>query len=74
MLLPATRSAFRLMLLTRQRRSEVAEAEQTKLQPEGSAPVWTIPVARTKNGLLHRVPLRRWPALNSGGRWRPARS
>lgn len=57
MLSPATRSALRLMLLTGQRRTEVVEAEKAELQLQGSDPVWTIPGARTKNGLLHRVPL-----------------
>jgi integrase len=57
MLSPATRSVLRLMLLTGQRRTEIAEAEKTELQLHGSEPVWTIPGERTKNGLLHRVPL-----------------
>jgi len=57
MLSPATRSALRLMLLTGQRRTEVVEAEKAELQLEGDNPVWMIPGERTKNGLLHRVPL-----------------
>jgi len=57
MLSPATRKALRLMLLTGQRRTEVVEAKKAELQLEGDDPVWTIPGERTKNGLLHRVPL-----------------
>jgi integrase len=45
------------MLLTGQRRTEVVEAEKAELQLLGDDPVWTIPGERTKNGLLHRVPL-----------------
>lgn len=54
---PATRSVLRLLLLTGQRRSEVVEAEKCEFELEGSEPVWTIPGKRTKNGLLHRLPL-----------------
>lgn len=57
MLSPATRSILRLLLLTGQRRSEVAEALKTELELDGPQPVWTIPGTRTKNGLLHRLPL-----------------
>lgn len=57
MLSPATRTALRLMLLTGQRRTEVVEAEKDELQLQGNDPVWTIPGERTKNGMLHRVPL-----------------
>lgn len=57
MLSPATRSAMRLMLLTGQRRSEVVDATKAELELDGDEPVWTIPGDRTKNGLLHRVPL-----------------
>lgn len=57
MLSPATRSILRLLLLTGQRRSEVLEAEKSELDLDGKEPFWTIPGARTKNGLLHRLPL-----------------
>jgi integrase len=57
MLSPATRSVLRLMLLTGQRRSEVAGAEKSELELDAKDPVWMIPGERTKNGLLHRVPL-----------------
>lgn len=57
MLSSATRSVLRLLLLTGQRRSEVVEAEKSEFELDGSEPVWTIPGARTKNGLLHRLPL-----------------
>lgn len=56
-LTPATRSVLRLLLLTGQRRIEVAAAEKSELELKGSAPVWMIPGRRTKNGLLQRVPL-----------------
>lgn len=54
---PATRAVLRLLLLTGQRRTEVVEAEKTEFDLEGPDPVWTIPGKRTKNGLLHRLPL-----------------
>lgn len=54
---PTTRAVLRLLLLTGQRRSEVAEAEKDELNLDCKEPVWTIPASRTKNGLLHRLPL-----------------
>ena len=57
MLSPATRSILRLLLLTGQRRSEVVEARKLEFELDGPEPVWTIPGARTKNRLLHRLPL-----------------
>lgn len=57
MLSPATRSIIRLLLLTGQRRTEVTETKKSELQLDGPEPVWTIPGHRTKNGLLHRIPL-----------------
>jgi len=57
MLSPATRSILRLLLLTGQRRSEVVEAQKSEFELDGKEPVWTIPGLRTKNGLLHRLPL-----------------
>lgn len=57
LLSPSTRSILRLLLLTGQRRGEVVEAVKTELELDGQEPVWTIPGVRTKNGLLHRLPL-----------------
>jgi integrase len=57
MLSPATRSALRIMLLTGQRRTEVIEAEKAELELDAEEPAWIIPGERTKNGLLHRIPL-----------------
>ena len=57
MLSPSTRAILRLLLLTAQRRTEVAGALKSELELDGRSPVWTIPGERTKNGLLHRVPL-----------------
>ncbi len=57
MLSPQTRSILRLCLLTGQRRGEIAGALKSELDLDSHEPVWTIPGARTKNGLLHRVPL-----------------
>jgi len=57
MLSPATRSVLRLLLLTGQRRGEVVGAMKSELELDGAEPVWTIPGTRTKNGLLHRLPL-----------------
>ncbi|PPD08113.1 MAG: hypothetical protein CTY28_07535 [Hyphomicrobium sp.] len=57
MLSASTRSVLLLLLLTGQRRSEVVEAEKSEFEIDAAQPVWTIPGSRTKNGLLHRVPL-----------------
>jgi integrase len=57
MLSPATRSSLRLLLLTGQRRGEIAGARKSELELSGPNPVWTIPGARTKNRILHRLPL-----------------
>ena len=57
MLSPATRSILRLLLLTGQRRGEVAGAMKSELELDDDEPVWTIPGSRTKNGLMHRLPL-----------------
>lgn len=57
MLSPETRSILRLLLLTGQRRGEVVGARKSELALGGAEPVWTIPGDRTKNGLLHRLPL-----------------
>lgn len=43
--------AFRLLLITAQRRSEVFEADRS----EFSGKLWTIPATRAKNGLEHLV-------------------
>jgi integrase len=44
-----------LLLLTGQRRDEVARARRVELKENGT--LWTIPGARTKNGVEHDVPL-----------------
>jgi integrase len=50
---------IRLALLTGQRRTEITEARKSELDLDGATPTWTIPGARTKNGVIHRVPLTR---------------
>ena len=57
MLSLASRCALRIMLLTGQRRAEVAGIRKSEVDLAASRPVWTIPSLRTKNRLLHRVPL-----------------
>jgi integrase len=47
----------RLLLLTGQRRSEVAGMEWAELSLDGPEPTWTIPAERAKNGRQHAVPL-----------------
>ncbi len=49
------RSMYRLLLLTGTRRSEVARMERREI--DLAAKLWTIPGARTKNGIEHLVPL-----------------
>ena len=47
--------AIKLLILTGQRRSEVAEMRWSEVDFERG--VWTIPAARSKNGQSHEVPL-----------------
>lgn len=49
------RLAFKLALVTAQRRAEVAGAAQSEFDLEEG--MWTIPGRRSKNGKAHRVPL-----------------
>ena len=49
--------ALRLGMLTGQRRSEVAGIPRSELDMSLGDPAWTIPGARTKNKIVHRVPL-----------------
>jgi len=49
---------WRLLLLTGQRRNEIAGMKRDELSPlDSEEPTWTIPGARTKNGNEHLVPL-----------------
>ncbi|MER8902274.1 integrase arm-type DNA-binding domain-containing protein [Mesorhizobium sp. C277A] len=48
---------WRLLLLTGQRRNEIAGMKRGELALDDDAPAWTIPGARTKNGNEHFVPL-----------------
>jgi integrase len=52
---PAFRNSLQLMLLTGQRRSEVAGMRRSELSADLST--WTIPPGRTKNKREHAVPL-----------------
>lgn len=47
----------KLLIITAQRREEVAGSTQSELALGGKEPVWTIPAARAKNGNEHLVPL-----------------
>ena len=47
--------AVKLLILTGQRRSEVAEMRWSEIDLEPA--VWTIPASRAKNGQVHEVPL-----------------
>jgi len=49
--------AIRLLLVTGQRLGEVTGAAVRELELEGDQPSWRIPAERTKNGLLHILPL-----------------
>ncbi len=48
---------LRLALATGQRRSEIAQAPKAELDLTVRNPSWTIAGSRTKNGMMHRVPL-----------------
>jgi integrase len=50
-------SVVRLLLLTGQRRSEVAGMKWSELDDPGNPTLWTIPTERAKNGVRHNVPL-----------------
>ena len=52
----AVRLALRFQLVTAQRKGEVIGAEWSEIDMEGER-VWTIPPAKSKNGMAHRVPL-----------------
>jgi integrase len=54
---PQLRSIHRLLMLTGQRKMEVAGMRKAELDLDGELPVWTIPSERSKNGVAHRVPL-----------------
>ena len=56
---PITRAmalTLKLALVTGQRIGEVARIEVSELSLNDTAPLWTIPGARVKNGHLNRVP------------------
>jgi integrase len=52
---PAVRAALRLLLLTGQRRQEVALAQWADIDLDEAT--WTIPAENSKNGKVHVVPL-----------------
>ena len=52
----AIRLALRFQLATAQRKGEVIGAEWSEIDTERER-VWTIPAAKAKNGIAHRVPL-----------------
>lgn len=52
---PPFRQFVRLLVLTGQRRSEVAAMRWSEISPDGR--LWSLPKARTKNGRAHIVPL-----------------
>jgi integrase len=52
---PAMRAYWQVRLLTAQRASEIHDMQWREL--DLAAGWWTIPAARSKNGLAHRVPL-----------------
>jgi integrase len=54
-LMPAFKNALRLMLITGQRRGEVAGMRKSELSDDLS--LWTIPPSRTKNKKEHPLPL-----------------
>ena len=70
---PAIRAVFKLRLLTAQRGGEVLSMQWADVDLDSSW--WTIPAARAKNGLSHRVPLNAeaLAILNDLRSWREAR-
>jgi integrase len=52
------RALYRLLVLTGQRRDEVAGMGWSELSPlDAPEPVWTLPASRAKNGREHAIPL-----------------
>lgn len=52
------RALYQLLILTGQRRDEVAGMAWTEIRDlNGTEPVWTLPASRTKNGRKHVIPL-----------------
>lgn len=51
------RAFYRLLILTGQRRDEVAGMAWAELDLDAIAPQWTLPAARSKNGREHAIPL-----------------
>jgi integrase len=51
----ATQTALRLLLITAQRRGELARAQWKDI--DFTTALWTIPAEHAKNGRMHRVPL-----------------
>ena len=51
----ATQTALRLLLITAQRRGELARAQWKDI--DFATALWTIPAEHAKNGRMHRVPL-----------------
>lgn len=72
--------ALKLLMLTGQRRDEVFSADRAEFDLK--AKIWTIPAARAKNGVEHRVPLsspaiivlKAIPAIEGSPKLFPARS
>lgn len=56
---PGTRLALKLSLATAQRIGETSGIALAELDLNDTAPVWTIPGERAKNGVANRVPLSR---------------
>jgi integrase len=54
-MVPNLRTALRLLLVTGQRRSELALARWTEIDRDNA--LWTIPAEHSKNGKAHQVPL-----------------
>jgi integrase len=48
---------FRLLILTGQRRNEVANMQWSQVDLSGDSPLWTLPKESTKAGRIHDVPL-----------------
>src|SRR5262249_43315714 len=53
----ATALTLKLALLTAQRIGEVTGIALSELSLDGTAPTWTVPGSRSKNGQPNRVPL-----------------
>ena len=69
---PVFGAFVKILTLTGQRREEVAGMMWAELDPDLT--MWTIPRERTKNGIVHPIPIVPWVRNNSHRPFRASRT